>query len=109
MDLFVPPLTYIALATVAGALGAAAWVAFGHGYGAGWSVLPWLAALACLGFYIVRGVWLSGVGWRAVLDLAWAPIYMVWKVALALRSPRSRAGAQEGEWVRTTREGGGDR
>jgi len=33
---------------------------------------------------------------------------MVWKVALALRSRRGRDGAGKSEWVRTTREGGGD-
>ena len=102
MDLLVPPLTYVALATIAGTLASAAWVAFGHG--AAWSLVPWVMAVSCLALYIVRGVWLSEVGWRAVLDLAWAPVYMAWKVVLALRSSRTPAGAPKGEWVRTTRE-----
>jgi 1,2-diacylglycerol 3-beta-glucosyltransferase len=106
MDLFVPPLTYVALATFVGTLASALWLAFGHG--AVWSAAPWLVAFACLGAYVVRGVWLSGVGFRAVLDLTWAPVYMVWKVALALRSFRTRGGTGKSEWVRTTREGGGD-
>jgi hypothetical protein len=37
-----------------------------------------------------------------VLDLLRAPIYVVWKVALALRP----SGSAKGEWVRTTREEG---
>jgi hypothetical protein len=65
-------------------------------------VLPWAVAGAGFGIYVVRGVWLSRVGLRGVLDLAWAPVYVVWKVALSLR-PSS---AQRGEWVRTTREQG---
>jgi hypothetical protein len=106
MDLFVPPLTYVALAAVGGALASAASWAFWHG--AWWSALPSIVAVACVASYVVRGVWLSGVGWRAVPDLAWAPVYMIWKVALALRSTRARAGARQGEWIRTTREGGGE-
>jgi hypothetical protein len=35
------------------------------------------------------------------VDLAWAPVYMAWKVALASRS----SAARETEWVRTPREG----
>jgi cellulose synthase/poly-beta-1,6-N-acetylglucosamine synthase-like glycosyltransferase len=106
MDLFVPPLTYVALAAMGGALASVAWCTFG--YRAWWPVVPSVVAVVCLAWYVMRGVWLSGVGWRAVPDLAWAPVYMIWKVALAVRSPRSRGGAREGEWVRTTREGGGE-
>jgi cellulose synthase/poly-beta-1,6-N-acetylglucosamine synthase-like glycosyltransferase len=103
MDLLVPPLTYVVLAALGGAVASAAWVAFGHG--AWWSLAPWLGALGCLTIYLVRGIWLSGVGWRAVLDLAWAPAYMAWKLVLAVRSPHS----SKAQWVRTTREGGDKR
>jgi hypothetical protein len=51
---------------------------------------------------VSRGIWLAHVGLRGVLDLMWAPLYIVWKVVLALR-PNS---SQKGEWVRTTREEG---
>jgi cellulose synthase/poly-beta-1,6-N-acetylglucosamine synthase-like glycosyltransferase len=105
MDLFVPPLTYVTLAAVVGMLASCAWWFLWHG--AWWSTVPSLVALFGLAIYVVRGVWLSGVGWRAVPDLAWAPVYMVWKIALALSSRRSRGAARRGEWVRTTREGGG--
>jgi glycosyltransferase involved in cell wall biosynthesis len=98
-DLLVPPLTYVALACVAG-LGAslAWWLAAG---GAWWASAPWGVACATLALYVARGAWLSRVGPRAVLDLLWAPVYMAWKVVLALRSSASR----DREWVRTAREG----
>jgi hypothetical protein len=51
--------------------------------------------------YVLRGVWLARVGPRVVLDLLWAPVYMCWKIVLALRSSPSK----NPEWVRTTREG----
>jgi cellulose synthase/poly-beta-1,6-N-acetylglucosamine synthase-like glycosyltransferase len=108
-DLLVPPLTYVAFALVVGALSATAWVVFGHG--AWWSLVPW--GLALLGFatYVARGIVLAKVGPRAIVDLMWAPVYMVWKVALALRpggkkaAPAPGKGANEDEWVRTAREG----
>jgi len=115
-DLLVPPLTYVAFATILGAVAAAAWVLFGHG--AWWVLVPWGAALLGFATYVVRGVWLAKVGPRAIVDLMWAPVYMVWKVALALRPSRSTkarksaagqagpaAPGDEEEWVRTAREG----
>jgi glycosyltransferase involved in cell wall biosynthesis len=98
-DLLVPPLTYVALAVFAGTVGAATWVALGHG--AWWAFLPWCAAFLGLAIYVVRGAWLARVGPRVALDLLWAPIYMVWKVALVVGAGPSR---QRG-WVRTARPG----
>jgi 1,2-diacylglycerol 3-beta-glucosyltransferase len=103
MDLLVPPLTYVALATSAGALVSAVWIVWGHG--SVWVIVPWCAALVGFAMYVVRGVWLSRAGWRGIVDLMWAPIYMIWKVLLALRPSRSR----KDEWVRTTREAGDER
>jgi len=101
-DLLVPPLTYVALSVIVGVAASALWIALAHGrYGAWWAAAPWAAALAGFAIYVVRGVWLSRVGPRAILDLAWAPVYMAWKVVLALRSSSS----SRGEWVRTAREG----
>jgi hypothetical protein len=59
-------------------------------------------AVVGLALYVTRGLWLARVGHRGVLDLLRAPIYVIWKVALALRPSAS----QKGEWVRTTREEG---
>jgi GT2 family glycosyltransferase len=98
-DLLVPPLTYVALAMMLGVIASALWVVLGHG--PWWAAAPWAAAAAGFALYVARGVWLSRVGPRAILDLAWAPVYMAWKVVLALRSSASR----EREWVRTAREG----
>jgi cellulose synthase/poly-beta-1,6-N-acetylglucosamine synthase-like glycosyltransferase len=96
-DLLVPPLTYVVCALVVGLVVSAAWVAFGHG--APWSLVPWCLGLLGFSLYLVRGVVLARVGPRAILDLMWAPVYMVWKIGLARRAPS----APEGEWVRTVR------
>ena len=97
-DLLVPPLTRLG-----------AWIAFGLGASAAAGVLviasggspiawiPWAAAGALTGAYVFRGVQLTRLGARAALDLAWAPVYAVWKLGLAASGPPST-------WVRTTRE-----
>ena len=54
-----------------------------------------------MGLYVLRGWMLSGVGLRGLWALAYAPVYIVWKIALVFM-PRS---GRKGEWVRTTREG----
>jgi GT2 family glycosyltransferase len=97
LDLLVPPLTWLALATGAGAVAAAA--AFARGAVGAPVAGAWLAAALCLAAYVVRGCVLSGVGARAILDLAWAPVYALWKITLIIR-PTSR---RPGEWVRTAR------
>ena len=61
-------------------------------------VIPWLVATAALAAYVVRGAVLSGTGFRAVLDLMWAPVFAAWKLTLLLKPTR-----RTGEWVRTTR------
>jgi cellulose synthase/poly-beta-1,6-N-acetylglucosamine synthase-like glycosyltransferase len=98
-DLLVPPLTYVAFATMIGFAAAAGWVVAGHG--AWWTLALWAFALFGLAAYVIRGVWMARVGPRAVLDLLWAPVYMVWKVVLSLRASSSK----DREWVRTAREG----
>src|SRR5579872_3150434 len=98
-DLLVPPLTYVALVTFAGAVASA--LRLGLASGALWSFAPWCAASLGLSLYVARGVWLARVGPRAILDLAWAPVYMVWKVVLAMKPSRARGK----EWVRTARQG----
>ena len=98
LDLLVPPLTTLVAVALLGALaaGAAAWRGAAGAVGA----LPWAAALVALAVYVGRGAALAGQGPRVLLDLAWAPAYAAWKLALALRpAPRSEA------WVRTARAG----
>lgn len=98
LDLLVPPLATIGLALFLLALVAATAV---------WTLpsatLP-LAALAGCGLgalaltlHVARGWQLSGTGRRGLRDLAMAPRFALWKLALRLR-PRTDAA-----WVRTRR------
>jgi hypothetical protein len=96
LDLLVPPLTLLAGLMLAGTGLSVAAILIGA---AGWlGAAPWLVAMACLALYVVRGAVLSGAGPRVVIDLAWAPVYAIWKLTLLVR-PRRAAG----EWVRTAR------
>ncbi len=97
LDLLVPPLAQLTLVLLAGA--AVCWTAIrfaGHGQaGLGMFAL----GLLSLFIYVARGMTLTGAGLRGLLDLTFAPLYIVWKLLLSLRG-KARAG-----WVRTTREG----
>ena len=97
-DLVVPPLSIVCVAALAGfAASAAAW---GSGY-VGWQpAAAWGACILMLVSYVARGVFLSGAGLRGFVDLAGAPAYVAWKLALGLRRKHD-----EGAWVRTAREG----
>ncbi|MEO7360835.1 MAG: glycosyltransferase, partial [Gemmatimonadaceae bacterium] len=96
LDLLVPPLS----AVVAGVmLGFLASTAFALAIGSfSFSVVLWSAALVGLAIYIGRGCVMTGNFVRAIGDLAWAPVFMIWK--LTVRSSRA---AKQGEWVRTRR------
>jgi len=67
--------------------------------GPAWVLWPWLAACLFLAIYLLRGVWLSGMGFGGLLALAWAPVFVAWKVVLWATRPRRG----RGEWVRTER------
>jgi 1,2-diacylglycerol 3-beta-glucosyltransferase len=97
MDVLVPPLSYVALAAVAGT--AASAIAVLAGAASPWVLAPWTLSLAFLGAYAVRGVVLSGAGARGFFDLAAAPVYVGWKVILAFRGDKK----SKDEWVRTAR------
>ena len=98
-DLAVPPLSYVGLGIGLGvALEVGVRLALG-GLSAGASWTLWAASAACLLAYVARGVALSGLGLKAVSALAWAPVYVVWKVIVALKPGRKR-----GAWIRTRRE-----
>ena len=98
-DLLVPPLTTLVALALVGT--AAATIAMRHGWANGVGVATWGAALVCLVAYVARGAALAGHGSRVLVDLAWAPAYAAWKLALALR-PRTRGDA----WIRTARAPG---
>jgi len=98
-DVLVPPLAEIALATSAGLALAIVFSLRTH---------TWLAAASlfscctlALVAYVLRGWSLSGTGARGLLDLATAPLYVIWKSSLVLRRRKHARGA----WVRTRRQG----
>jgi 1,2-diacylglycerol 3-beta-glucosyltransferase len=99
MDVLVPPLTYLVAGAIGGLAVSSVWaIMYPRAW---WSIVPWGLSLGFLAFYVLRGWLLSGVGPRGILDLMWAPVYVVWKIGLALRGAKNK----KGEWVRTTREG----
>jgi 1,2-diacylglycerol 3-beta-glucosyltransferase len=95
-DLLLLPLSYVALNIVAVAM-LAGLSAITDGRFLAW---VWVAAACAAGVacYVLRGWWVSGVGWRGLPDLLWAPVFVVWKVVLAV------AGSRAKEWLRTERE-----
>ena len=95
-DLLVLPLSYVVLNVAALAVFAALATAASPDF------IPWLQLSAACALillaYVLRGWQLSGTGRQGLLDLAQAPLYLVWKHVLVSRrrSPR--------EWIRTERE-----
>lgn len=98
LDLIVPPLAYLALASVAGTVWSG--LAFLYGFGGPAPLLLWSASLACLLVYVARGWALSGVGSRGLVGLAGAPFYLLWKASMLFERTRP----VEEDWVRTSRE-----
>ncbi|MCU0696088.1 MAG: glycosyltransferase [Myxococcaceae bacterium] len=102
LDVLVPPLSRLALGVVAGVAAVVALAAFAP------SALVALPAatvsLSALGLslYVTAGWLHSRTGLRGLVDLAMAPAYVAWKVALAFQG---RASQKPQGWVRTTREG----
>jgi cellulose synthase/poly-beta-1,6-N-acetylglucosamine synthase-like glycosyltransferase len=98
LDVVVPPLSWLVAPAMAGvfAAGVLSWLA-GFAF---WSGAVFAACLGALSLYVLRGWMLSGVGPRGLLDLAYAPIYVLWKIKLMVSKPEEK----KGEWVRTTRE-----
>lgn len=96
LDLVVPPLATLGLVVTLGAgVEAGLFVVTGRMHP---GAFLWGAALASLVLYGLRGIQHSGLGLRAVTALAWAPVYVAWKLIVA--RPRKRTDA----WVRTERE-----
>mgnify|MGYP000850263069 CR=1 FL=1 len=100
MDVLVPPLSRLVLAALAG-LGASLALASFTGHGAMAAAL-FGAALWGVGLYVFAGWLHSRTGLRGLLDLAFAPGYVAWKLTLKLKQ---RGAQKPTDWVRTTREG----
>ena len=100
MDLAVPPLAYLAGAVATGATlaGLSTWLAGGSPL----ACLPWLASLAAILVYVLRGWQLSGTGLAGLRALLHAPGYLAWKLGLALQGRRK----VPEDWIRTERERG---
>lgn len=102
LDLLVPPLSSIVVGLLLGELVGLGLVV---GLGApGVASASFGVGLGTVGAYVMRGWSLSGTGARGLADLAMAPAYVAWKLALRFKKP-PRATA---EWVRTKRETSGE-
>jgi 1,2-diacylglycerol 3-beta-glucosyltransferase len=102
LDLIIPPLSTIAVVMVLGsALGAALRLALDA---PGVALSAYAAGVFCVALYVLRGWSVSGTGARGLLDLALAPVYVIWKIALRFTRP-ARATS---DWVRTKREAQSD-
>lgn len=99
MDLAVPPLSKLAAVIFLG-LGLE-WLIHRQTADVSPGLPLWTLSAVCLCLYVLRGVQLSGLGARAFVAMAYAPVYVAWKLLLLL--PLWRKG-KKGEWVRTARE-----
>jgi 1,2-diacylglycerol 3-beta-glucosyltransferase len=98
LDLMVPPLGQLVALNVIGAM-LCVLAARIHGVTPVASYV-WGASFLGLLLYVIRGWVLSGIGPQGLIDLLWAPVYVIWKLTLRFRG---NARKQE-EWIRTTRE-----
>jgi cellulose synthase/poly-beta-1,6-N-acetylglucosamine synthase-like glycosyltransferase len=94
-DLMVPPISYPALVVVLGLFteGAHVWLT-GHPSLA-WPLWAW--STFALAAYVLRGVAFSGTGLMGLVTLAFAPVYIAWKIVVA------RPWKSSDRWVRTKR------
>jgi 1,2-diacylglycerol 3-beta-glucosyltransferase len=98
LDVLVPPVSRLLVLSVLGLVAAALAARFAGG--APVSLALFVASVAAIVFYVLRGWSVSGTGLRGLVDLGLAPVYVVWKATLMRR--HSRPGSAQ--WVRTTRE-----
>lgn len=96
LDLLVPPLATVAAVVAVGLAASGAAAALGAGRA---PLVPWTLAAAGVAAYVFRGWLISATGLAGLRDLLWAPVYVAWKLTLALRPGGRSAG-----WVRTARE-----
>ncbi|HZZ84816.1 MAG TPA: glycosyltransferase family 2 protein [Anaeromyxobacteraceae bacterium] len=99
MDVLVPPLS---LVVIAAALGLAVSALSSLLAGAAlWSLYAWGACAVLLLAYVARGWAISGAGPRGLIDLAFTPVYVAWKLAVLLQ----KSGHAPHAWIRTARAG----
>ena len=95
LDLLTPPIGYLGAGTVILAiLGCAG---FALGLSPNWLLVAALFA-AVLAAHVLRGWQLCPLGWRALLALAYAPLFIIWKIVTLIRQRGNR------DWIRTDRD-----
>jgi len=98
LDLLIPPLSRIAVASFLGVLAAGVFSFFTGSVALSLPIFAGcLLGVVC---YVLRGWSVSGTGLRGLLDLGLAPVYVVWKAGLRFR----KASRPTSSWVRTKRE-----
>jgi len=97
-DLLIPPLSRLAVASVLGLLVAEA-LAFAL-HTLMFSAFSFAFCVSAVVLYVLRGWMVSGTGFRGLLDLGLAPVYVLWKAGLRLRGSKTAPST----WVRTKRE-----
>jgi len=98
LDLIIPPLSRLAMMATGGLLAsAAAWLLVEV---PGLGLVAFGFSLASLGTYVFRGWMVSNTGARGLFDLAFAPVYVLWKAGLRVSKPERATSS----WVRTKRE-----
>jgi 1,2-diacylglycerol 3-beta-glucosyltransferase len=102
LDLLLPPLSKVAALSALGML-AALGLCFAN-QRLELSLLSFGWCIFAIVLYVFRGWSVSGTGARGLLDLALAPVYVLWKASLRFR----KASRPTASWVRTKREGQSD-
>jgi hypothetical protein len=85
-DVVMPPLTILAAATAVGALVSLSWASSHDAFPA----YAWGLTTYFLGFYVVRGWVLSGVGVAALASFAYAPVLVAQRIALSAKRRSAR-------------------
>jgi cellulose synthase/poly-beta-1,6-N-acetylglucosamine synthase-like glycosyltransferase len=103
IDLFIPPLSLLALPTLAGWM-LSLLVAFIHTSLLSWiTCLMWSITLFSLVVYILVGLALVRAPLSVWLRLTAAPLFLFWKIAVYVRMALAGGKKAPEEWVRTSR------
>ncbi len=95
LDLLTPPIGYLGAGTVILAVLGCAGLALG--LSPNWLLVAALFG-AVLATHVLRGWQLCPLGWRALLSLAYAPLFITWKIVTLIRQRGNR------DWIRTDRD-----
>ncbi len=98
VDLILPPLSTLGGWAACGLIGSVTLSLIAGSPG----IYLWLFTAACilLLLHLIRGLMLSGMGWKGVQVFMWAPVYLFWRL-FKVTGHRRRASS---EWERTPRK-----